>query len=118
MHASSVKSLFQLYVFLNITKMLIEIKDREPYIKKCKATLARIKAVRAKEDQEYEEKWRRQWPERYWRNATDKPPEKFPFYPAVDGWRQQGIISQVLKALESEGTGIIQITKEELDYLD
>lgn len=98
--------------------MLIEIKDREFYIKKCKLTIAKIEAARASRDRRYEEWWRRQWPARYWRKETDMPPKKYPFYPTIHAWEQLGVVRQILQALLSDRTGTIEITGEELDYLD
>lgn len=98
--------------------MQIEIINREYYITQCKLTIARVEAARLKEDKKYETQWRRQWPERYWRNEDDMPPENYPFYPAIDGWKQMEIVTKILKSLQSTGTGTIHITKEEFDYLD
>lgn len=93
--------------------MRIEITDREHWLQLARKELERISARRKKEDAVYEANWRKRWllPDR---KPTEFPSPDWPWYPSCTGWGTEYKLKRIITVLESEGTGAITFTEEDI----
>ena len=104
--------------------MKIEITDREKFKVMSKNAMASIMKIRASMDAVYEARYAAQRGFFRWlfrlppKPVTKKPPENWPRYPSINGWKMESWLKEFDLALNSEGTGTISIKGDDLHALE
>lgn len=101
--------------------MIIELTEVGKWIAHCDKVIERVNTVRAREDAEYEQRWRiRKWP---FKNRPDtcipdKEDHWNPFYPSVSGFGSLRVAKMLKDVLEDNRTGVVAITDREYALLN
>lgn len=108
--------------------MRVEITDRALWIERVKAALQHIDDRRAQADARYEAEWAARYNSRgpvrrfFCGPSSEKPTKNgwddlgvgWGYYPSIYAWGDKDKLNRVLHALQSDGTGAIYITGDEL----
>ena len=104
--------------------MLIEISDRPLWIKRVQKAISEIEGKRKRDDAAYEKAWANKYDSRspvlrFFIGPRKRKPTKGPetiggIYPSIYAWGDYYDLKRILRALQSDGTGVIKINGDEL----